>query len=121
LVLPPVCVILGWTYLVNDHKVTAIGQYIRRHLAPALSALAGQPAFGWEVNHRDDARRRRKHLQLGVDLATFCLPGLAALTAYWTRGPWTIPLLAVSVVEAVAALVLACQIVAYADLARGAE
>lgn len=29
LALPPVCVVLGWTYLVNDEKISAIGAYVR--------------------------------------------------------------------------------------------
>src|SRR5688500_3373987 len=40
LLLPPVSLVLGWTYLVNDEKVSAIGQYIRTDLAPRLSAVA---------------------------------------------------------------------------------
>ena len=29
LVIPWVCLILGWTYIVNDEKISAIGKYIR--------------------------------------------------------------------------------------------
>jgi hypothetical protein len=32
LLIPWVCVILGWTYLVNDDKISAIGRYIRDDL-----------------------------------------------------------------------------------------
>jgi hypothetical protein len=32
LVIPWVSVLLGWTYLMNDQKVSAIGQYIRHDL-----------------------------------------------------------------------------------------
>ena len=29
LVIPWVCLVLGWTYVVNDEKISAIGRYIR--------------------------------------------------------------------------------------------
>jgi hypothetical protein len=29
LLLPPVSLILGWTYLANDEKISTIGRYIR--------------------------------------------------------------------------------------------
>ena len=41
LALPPVCVVLGWTYLVNDDKISAIGKYVRGDLGPRLAELAG--------------------------------------------------------------------------------
>ena len=40
---------LGWTYLANDHMITAIGRYVREH--PAL------PEMGWETDHPADPRR----------------------------------------------------------------
>lgn len=30
LIVPWVCAVLGWTYLVNDEKISAIGAYIRK-------------------------------------------------------------------------------------------
>ena len=123
LLLPPALFILGWTYLVNDEKVTAIGRYIRRDLAPRLKELTGadSPVFGWEGAHRDDRYRvSRKYLQLGVDLATFCLPALLAVIAYWIVGPITPLFMALSLVEFGAISVLVVQIIIYADLAKGA-
>lgn len=53
LALPPVCLVLGWTYLVNDEKISAIGLYVRDDLGPRLAALAahggGFTTFGWEA------------------------------------------------------------------------
>src|SRR5579859_57270 len=40
LLLPPVSALLGWTYLVNDEKISAIGRYIRTDLAPRLTPAA---------------------------------------------------------------------------------
>ncbi|WP_346777045.1 hypothetical protein [Streptomyces sp. HNM0575] len=39
LLLPPVSVLLGWTYLVNDEKISAIGRYVREELSPRLADL----------------------------------------------------------------------------------
>lgn len=124
LLLPPVCVILGWTYLVNDEKVSAIGRYVRSALAPELSRLSGRGpngvVFGWEAVHRtDDDRMLRKASQLVVDLGTFCVSALAAIAIYWINGPWTPAFLAVSVAELLAVVGLGIQIVRYADLRTG--
>lgn len=123
LALPPVCVVLGWTYLINDEKISAIGAYVREELGPRLAQLAGLPQlsqaqspFGWESVHRSDARRRtRKAVQLAVDLLAFCLVPLAGLAVYWGAGDsGGAGLLVLSVVEAVAVLGLALQLVSYA-------
>jgi hypothetical protein len=122
LLLPPVSVLLGWTYLVNDEKISAIGRYVRDELAPRLEQLtSGHGAakiFGWENAHRRDARRAsRKWLQLAVDLLAFCASPLAALAVFWALGPVGAPLLLVSLAELAAIAVLGVQIVLYADLA----
>ncbi|MFE0098835.1 hypothetical protein [Streptomyces sp. NPDC059009] len=126
LALPPVCTILGWTYLVNDEKISAIGAYVRGDLGPRLAALAaptaegGQPpaeVFGWETAHRRDVRRRsRKAIQCAVDLLAFCVVPLAGLCVYWVAGEGEGGglLLAVSVVEALVTGVLGWQVVSYA-------
>jgi hypothetical protein len=126
LVLPPVSVILGWTYLVNDEKISAIGRYVRDELTPRLARLAQDPdqagevrVFGWESAHRGDPRRMsRKILQLGVDLLTFCAAPTAAVIVYWVAGPVRAPLLLVSLAELAAVGVLGGQIVRYAELHR---
>jgi hypothetical protein len=121
LLLPPASVLLGWAYLVNDEKISAMGRYIREEIDPRLSALVPgrSRVFGWERAHRDDARRiSRKRLQLGVDLMLFSVAPLAALTVYWTSGPQHWVLIAVSAAEAALVCVLAAQIVGYADLNR---
>ncbi|WAZ24196.1 hypothetical protein STRCI_005596 [Streptomyces cinnabarinus] len=116
LAIPPVCVVLGWTYLVNDEKISAIGRYIRDDLGPRLTDLAGaQGAFRWETAHRSDARRRtRKAVQCAVDLTAFCVVPLAGLAVYWSAGQTSAGLLVVSVFEALALLGLAAQVIVYA-------
>jgi len=108
LLVPAVAFVLGWTYLANDHMITAIGRYVREH--PALSAMR------WETEHPADKRRAsRKTIQLAVDLATFCGSALTALTAFWLAPDPQSPLLVlVSAVEAIATGVLAWQFIAYA-------
>ncbi|MGW5635754.1 hypothetical protein [Streptomyces sp. NPDC003832] len=118
LALPPVTVVLGWTYLVNDDKISAIGRYVREDLGPRLAELArpgGEfQAFAWETGHRGDARRRsRKTIQLVVDLTAFCAVPLAALVVFWADGGGGL-LIGLSVLEALAVAGLAAQITVYA-------
>lgn len=116
LALPPVCVVLGWTYLVNDEKISAVGRYVRQELGPRLAELAGtDAAFAWETFHRGDARRTsRKIVQCLVDLLAFCLVPLAALVVYWSGGQVTAGLLVLSLVEAAAVAGLGVFVVRYA-------
>lgn len=124
LVIPWVCLILGWTYLVNDEKISAIGKYIRYNLVNKIQELSNnnlEPIFGWEIFHRSDQRRvRRKIEQLVIDEITFVLSGMAALFAFWFLASQ--PSLAVNVcavVELVLLIILAVEIVIYADLGVG--
>jgi hypothetical protein len=126
LALPPVCVVLGWTYLVNDEKISAIGRYVREELGPRLSQLASGGsdfvAFGWEAAHRGDARRgSRKAIQVVVDLTAFCAVPLAALVVFWVAGEGDGLLVALSVLEAVVVAGLAVQIVLYARPTRSSS
>lgn len=116
LLLPAVTVILGWTHLVNDQKVSAAGRYLRNDLAPRLSEITERPVLGWEGSHRSDERRRqRKGLQLVVDVGTFAGPALVALGAYVLLAhPPVLGWLA-AVVLLVSAGVLVWQQLAYAS------
>ncbi|MER5195869.1 hypothetical protein ACWD3J_26945 [Streptomyces sp. NPDC002755] len=116
LALPPVCVVLGWTYLVNDEKISAVGRYVRRELGPRLAELAGtEVAFGWETYHRGDpGRTSRKIVQCVVDLLAFCVVPTAALVVYWSGGQVSAGLLALSVAEAAAVAGLGVFVVRYA-------
>lgn len=103
LIIPWVNLILGWSYLVNDQKISAIGQYLRRdfglrilefvNAAPETlkalhwnlpPSLCEHPVlFGWEVMHRRDPdRESRKTVQLWIDEITFTAPGFVALFAF---------------------------------------
>lgn len=126
LALPPVCLVLGWTYLMNDQKISAIGGYVREDLGPRLGEMTGMaeggpPVFGWEMAHRDDGGRRlRKTIQCGVDLTAFCVVPVAGLMIYWVSGQGGGLLVALSVVEALAMIGLGAQVVSYARPPRTA-
>jgi hypothetical protein len=114
LLVPPSCIILGWTYLVNDEKISAIREYIRTGLAPLLTS--GTPAFGWESAHLADplyAARRSGHL--AVDLLAFAAPSAGAITvclaAYAGSSLTATAVFAVAVSEAAAVTLLTRQIV----------
>lgn len=125
LVLPWVCLILGWAYLINDQKITAIGRYIRYKLTDKVMERTGitdlETTFGWEIAHRSDPRRsRRKIEQLIIDQITFIISGIGAVAAFWVLVP-TVPLSIriLCVVEVLLLIALGIEIVIYADLARG--
>lgn len=127
LVIPWVCLVMGWTYLINDEKISAIGRYVRYDLEKRVGALIGGSAdekylFGWETAHRDDPRRkRRKYTQLFIDQVTFVISGLVALVVFWLSPAPKDYIFAVilSVVEAILLIVLGVRIADYADLAKG--
>ena len=122
LVIPWVCIVLGWTYVVNDEKISAIGDYIRIHLAKRMGQhVAGnydEPLFGWEIFHRTDKRRlRRKLQQLVVDQLTFVASGLLAIVVFYATGAVTVPLSILCWTEALLIIYLGYEIYRYADLA----
>lgn len=128
LVIPWVCLIMGWTYLTNDDKISAIGRHIRDSLEARISALIGGSAdnkalFPWETAHRSDPKRiSRKSIQLFIDQLTFVLSGYAALIGFWMAVPkrWNTPMF-LSIVEAILLLVLALRIDVYSDRKKGNE
>ncbi len=130
LVLPWVSLVLGWTYLVNDEKITAIGRYIRYALVEKIGDLTGkadegveevESIFGWEIAHRSDRRRKRRKIeQLIVDEIAFVVSGMVALVAFWILMPrmhWLAQVL--GWIELILLVILGIEIFIYADLARG--
>ena len=126
-VLPWVCLVLGWTYLVNDEKISAIGKYIREQLVPKISKQMDnmsredtESIFGWEFAHRSDKRRQQRKLQqLIIDEIAFVFSGIAGLIAFWflvTQPHWAIQVLCF--VELGLLIMLGVEIFVYADLAR---
>ncbi|MFJ8440880.1 hypothetical protein [Kitasatospora griseola] len=119
LALPIATSVLGWTYLANDQKISAIGHYVRTDLGSRLAALAGEDEslFGWESAHRSDGhRKQRKIIQCAVDLIAFAAAPIASLTAFWVYGAGPVLPTILSVLETLAVIVLAAQIVQYVDV-----
>ena len=117
---PLVSLVLGWTYVTNDRKITEIGGYVKDHLAGQVSANPprGARAFAWETRHRDTAgRRRSKTVQAAVDLLAFPGGGLAALVTLWAHGG-DAPVLALSAVEVPALALLGWEVLRTARDAR---
>lgn len=124
LIVPFICIALGWTYLVNDQKVSSIGKYIRGSLSDNINSLLGDGVsefdFGWELSHRSDANRiGRKVIQLFIDLLVFVAPAATAIFIT-LKDPRTIFENVVLGVEGIFVFILAWQILHYADLNKGA-
>ena len=126
LVLPWVCFILGWTYLVNDEKISAVGRYLRYQLSDKLEKLTATEEkgllLGWEVAHRSDKRRvSRKIFQFLVDEITFFISGLVALGIFWLKEPtlYSLPIQVLSIVELLLLCSLGIWIFVYADFKKG--
>ncbi|MET8828091.1 hypothetical protein ABZX40_21170 [Streptomyces sp. NPDC004610] len=126
LLLPPVCIVLGWTYLANDEKVSAIGRYFRTALRPRLAAAIGaapSDVLAWETAHRGGRLRvSGKYLQLAVDLIMFAVPAMLAPLSYlWSDSTGRPALTVVATAELLAATVLSTRIVLAADPRDGGE
>ncbi len=124
LIIPWVGFILGWTYLVNDEKISQIGQYFRSNLLNKVEDRVGKSQgelFGWEFLHRNDARRfRRKFYQLLVDLITFCFSGYISIGAFWFLAPDSSGYLGViTAIEILLLSLLVIEIIQCADFRRG--
>jgi hypothetical protein len=120
LVVPWICLIIGWTYVVNDDRTTALARYFAESLAPRLSAALGSEkprVLEWEFAHqRDDRRSERKVVQLIVDLITFIAPGLLAIARFaWKTPPSTLASWTVVTGELLLMLALTVIVIRYAN------
>jgi hypothetical protein len=116
LLVPPATVILGWTYMANDLKISAIREYIRTRLGPQVDYLDCGPAFNWELDHLADPTYSARHVgHLAVDLLAFAVAPAAAivvcLAAYSGPALATAAVFASAAAEAVSAVVMARQII----------
>jgi len=130
IVVPWVCLIMGWTYLVNDEKISAIGCYIRLALTNKLAEELGitnkieiDALFGWEIAHRDDNRRKRRKIeQLIIDEITFGVAGISALVGFCLFSTTSSSILTVLFWSELGLLIiLGIEIAVYADLKKGAD
>jgi hypothetical protein len=117
LVIPWICVVLGWNYVANVHSVRAIADYIKDTLSEAVSSGGGKNAFGWETVRSQGDRKyvsRRVH-QLLVDEITFFLPGVIALTIFGLTQSGSVLRWVLAGVEALLCLWIGRQIYGCAD------
>ncbi|RKR80399.1 hypothetical protein BDD43_0504 [Mucilaginibacter gracilis] len=90
LVLPFVCLIMGWTYLANDLKITQINSFIKDilidELNKRLTVLPIDATKSWEsFVIKDRTRVPKKKIQLMVDLFTFVLPAFIAIISFYIK------------------------------------
>lgn len=107
LAIPWVSIVLGWTYVVNDHLISRAGKYVTQVLSPRAEKLSQVPLqmievterdgkvfeirefFGWEPYHKTDRRRKtRKAVQCLVDVATFIAPSVMAIVGFFYLSHW---------------------------------
>ena len=124
LVVPWVCLILGWTYLINDQKISAIGEYIRLTLSEKIKEQGYtdiESIFVWEIVHRSDERRKRRKIeQLIIDEITFVFSGWLALFAFWfSSSNLHLVIQILCGVEFILLFILGIEIIIYAYLAKG--
>lgn len=92
LVLPFICLILGWLYLMNDEKISEIGNYLRKILLPKIESIETENKFSifpsWEEFHKQSFKRKRnKIVQITLDLLLFCVSALFSLTSFLYLNP----------------------------------
>lgn len=88
LVLPFVCVVLGWTYLTNDERISEIGDYCQKNIIPKIESTDLESKIklipSWEEFHRKaPGRKQRKITQVIIDLSIFCLSALFSIAAFF--------------------------------------
>ncbi len=121
LLLPLISIILGWTYLMNDEKISSIGKYIRENLNHAIhNQIEGGTTFGWEFMHRTDKNRvSRKAIQFIIDELAFCVSGIVSVTAFIMLDKPQLGMVIVCTLEILALIGLGIEIAIYADFKEG--
>jgi hypothetical protein len=117
LVIPWICVVLGWNYVANVHSVRGIGQYIESRLRATVAGTSGADnVFGWEdLRCEDDKYAFRRAGQLVVDEITFTIPGMIALAIFGITQGESALLWALVAVEALLCCWIGYQIYDAAD------
>jgi hypothetical protein len=121
LLLPLANVVIGWTYINNDQKISSIGRYIRSVLIRNLQEATREPDarfFAWEFAPLIEQQRLgRKLIQLAVNEALFVGSGLVALIAFFLLvAPIAATVWWIAGIELLLLGILAVQIGRYADI-----
>ena len=92
LILPFLCIVLGWTYLRNDKKISQISVYINTHLINSLNDLIPQnepkientwDQFRTKYNNRNKSQK----FQMLIDLSMFSFSGCISIIAFLVISP----------------------------------
>lgn len=124
LVLPFLCIALGWTYLANDEKISAIGSYVKNSLVPKIEECGKGETFSlagnWEdYLKKDKSRRQRKWIQLFIDLSIFCLSGILSIVAFFVlKESLFTGYKVLMIFEILILIILAFQFIKYADIKK---
>lgn len=123
LILPFLVSILGWLYITNDEKISAIGEYIKDNLIPKIEKLNSPSAINikenWESFHKSQNRRNeRKIVQLFFDLLAFCGSSIVSILIYINSTDASLigSLLLLIILESVIILLILIQICSYAAI-----
>jgi len=80
LIVPWVCLLMGWLHIINDQKVIDIAKYYKNTLEPELRKLLAAPGnelLVWETRERaKDSGHRLMHFI--IKLSAFFLPGIGS-------------------------------------------
>jgi hypothetical protein len=121
LILPFVCIVLGWTYLTNDEKITSISNYLRTKLFVQIDQFSqtggSEVIYSWEdFLKRDIKRKKRKVAQFVIDISLFILTGLFSITSYFfLSNTFRLDSILISIIEFSFLVYLAKQFFEYAD------
>lgn len=124
LVLPFACIVLGWTYLINDERISEIGTYCRKELIPRIERINLDPeqnvGTNWEVFHRTSERRKeRKIIQLIMDLCIFCFSAFFSLAAFFYLSKcFSIIHVVLAALQSMFILYMIYQFISYASLSE---
>jgi len=118
LILPFITLVLGWTYLVNDEKISSIGKYLKLILIPKINNQKSHKHIeSWETYLKKDKKRKlRKGIQLIVDLTVFCVSSIASVTSFFfLENDFSIGYIILSIVILIAVIMLMFQFIKYSN------
>jgi hypothetical protein len=90
LALPYFTFILGWVYLLNDEKITSIGDYLGKVLSKRIKEFEKEETeeiWEWEEFHRNKGERNiRKKIQLLTNELLFSVSGIISICIFFILG-----------------------------------
>mgnify|MGYP000203381263 CR=1 FL=1 len=120
LILPWAALVLGWTYLLNDKKVSEIRDYIRTILIEKINKNINSNTseiLRWEhFSAENNFRGLKKYFQLIINLIIFCFSGMTGLVLYLTKvSVLNNTMITIMLLGATAMLTLALWFIFYSD------